>query len=756
MTQSDSREKRLAELARLRRQLPPCPLFERWLTETGELPPDFDTMPVSPWPQELLLTVRDGKPHGVGREDWPARRQELRAIVEAWLLGNAPPPPGNVRGIVEDRRQQDQVELWTVRLEFGPDHAARLHCWLWVPPHQDRRLPVFLVDNARYTRFARAALEQGAFAICQYNATDPVYVPEKKDQSEAYKDLFGRYTWSEFRRRGWSASRAADWLSTLDFIDAARMYIGGHSRSAKQSLACAAFDDRIAGVIASSPGSGGSLHFRYCDQYYFGESIELLTRVFPYWVSPRVRFFTGRENRLPADFHMVYALIAPRPLLMSTAINDTVESTFAVERMYESTRRIYALLGAEHNLGLRYRPGPHAPDDATYLDHSRFLMLAAGGKSIAEAFPYRPYHPWDYRAWAAGHAPKMDLSALPTKGIDDPTADEAGRPVGRERWPRRVAEIRSQLQWLLGDGPAYEPAKAEIPAAPAGSQAAAAATQPQRIRCRFGKGLTGDIYRPPATASGARRPGAVWLAPFHTATGYIAGYRAGEQVHTSLSRGGMVTLAFDPLGTGGRQDERRAFYDEHPRWSLMGRMVLDARHALDAMSDVEGVDPSRIFLVGFGMGGMTALLAAAIDERPAGVACVAGFTPFRTDTDAAPTGGMRRWSHFYGWLPRLGLFVDSPSKVPVDFAEIIAAIAPRPVLIIAPTEDWHANHKDVVAAVEQARKAYALFGAADRLTLLAPERWCEFNNQMQSDVVDWLNRQPAGQTASPSGGPSRP
>jgi len=749
MPQSDSREKRLAELARLRRQLPPCPLFEKWLAETGELPPDFDEMPVSPWPQELLVTMRDGRAQRIGRADWPARRQELRRLVETWLLGSAPPPPGNVRGVVENRRQEGDIEAWTVRLEFGPDHAAKLHCWLWVPPHQDRRLPVFMVDNARYTRFARAAMENGAFAICQYNATDPVYVAEKKDQSEAYKDLFGRYDWSEFRRRGWSASRVADWLSTLDFIDPARIFIGGHSRSAKQSLACAAFDDRIAGVIASSPGSGGSLHFRYCDQYYFGESIELLTRVFPYWVSPRVRFFTGRENRLPADFHMVYALIAPRPLLMSTAIHDTVENTFAVERMYESTREIYALLGAEHNLGLRYRPGPHAPDDATYLDHSRFLMLAAEGRSIAEAFPYRPYHPWNYKAWAAAHAPAVDVAAMPERAIDDPTADASGKPVPSARWPQRVAEIRAQVQWLLGDGPAYEKVEPRAETVPAGA-AIVPATQPRRVRCRLGHDITGDIYYPPA---GARRtaalPGAVWLAPLHTATGYIAGYRAGEQVHLRLSRAGLITLAFDPIGTGGRQEERRVFYDTHPRWSLMGKMVLDARHAIDALLAAENVDPSRIFLVGFGMGGMTALFTAALDERVRGVACVAGFTPFRTDTDAAPTGGMRRWSHFYGWLPRLGLFAERPAKAPVDFAEIIAAIAPRPVLIIAPTDDWHANHKDVVAAVEQARKAYALAGAAGQLTLSTPERWCEFNNDMQTEVVNWINSQPGTGATSP-------
>ncbi|MFN2271112.1 MAG: hypothetical protein ACK2US_09770, partial [Anaerolineae bacterium] len=123
----------------------------------------------------------------------------------------------------------------------------------------------------------------------------------------------------------------------------------------------------------------------------------------------------------------------------------------------------------------------------------------------------------------------------------------------------------------------------------------------------------------------------------------------------------------------------------------------------------------------------------------AGVVSVAGFTPFRTDTDAAGTGGVRRYSHLYGWLPRLGAFVGAESKIPVDFDEVIACIAPRFAIIMAPLGDWHATHADIVAAVDAASQAYELMDAESRLKLLSPDDWNRFTAEMQMEMITWLN-----------------
>jgi dienelactone hydrolase len=693
-----------------------------WLDEFGYLPPDFSSLPALPYPQDLLTVTREGKSHEVTREDWPQRRQELKQLVEEHLLGHAPPAPGNVRAIVEEKTGEGGRETWTVRLEFGPDHAARLHCWLWIPANlQKKPAPVFLVDNTNYTQFARQAFDHGQFLICIYNATDPAYRADKKDESETYKDLFGKFDWSEFRRRGWSASRALDWLTTLDFVDSKQIYIGGHSRSAKQALACAAFDERVAGMIASSPGAGGSLQFRYCDQYYYDESAERLTTAFPLWVSPKVRFFAGRENKLPADMHYVYALLAPRPVLMSTAIHDSVESTWAVEQMYASILPVWEMLGKPGNLALRYRLGPHRPDAATFVAHSDFLVSCVEGKAPVDLFPYRPYHPWDYAAWAKSNPPP----ALPARA---------------QRAENDRRETVNALNWLLGDGPSYLPADVKMePEVP--GQANRSSAEAREEKCQFA-GVTGSFFYPPnvparpSNGSGAvQLPTIVWLPPFHCSTGYRPDYRTGDLPHRHFANSGFLVLAFDPIATGTRQDERRSFYDQYPHWSLMGKMVLDCRHALDAVLANPDADPKRIYLVGFGMGGMVAVFTAALDARTAGCAAVCGFTPFRTDTGDAGTGGLRRWSHLYGWLPRVGGFVGSETEVPVDFPELLSTIAPRAALVIAPTLDWHNSPAEVARAVDTARPAFAAKGASDQLQLYSPKALAEFNNSMQERVI---------------------
>lgn len=704
-------DRQVRELEYLKKELPPLPYFDAWQKKTGELPPDFANMPASAYPLPLVTVVRDGKPHALTADEWPDRRPFLRGLLEKWILGEAPPAPGNVRAIIESKTSEPTYEVWKVRLEFGPGHTAVLPCVLWVP-HSPKvsPLPVYMSDAERTARFGLPALQAGKLAICIYGAGD------RDDASKAYHDKFGNFDWEDLRRRGWSASRALDWLTTLDFVDAKKIYIGGHSRSAKSSLVAAAFDDRFAGVIASSPGGGGgSMNFVLSDQYYFYASAEGLTRNYPTWRTPRLRFFTGRENQLPADNHMLYALVAPRPLMMSTALHDSVENTWAIEKFFEEIHKVYQLLGQPGNIGLRYRPGPHAPDEGTFAAHNEFLERAIERKSIAEAFPYRPYHAFSYDEWARKNPP----APAPAK-----ISGQADR-----------AQIVERIQWLLGKAPAAKTPHYEI-------KAPAKAEDPTRVV--FDHGLVGDVFYPPAAArpKSGKLPAVLWLGTFNNSVSYRNGPGfAGENAQAFFPKAGFVMMAYDPIATRDRHEERRTFYDRHPDWSLMGKMVQDARDALTGLAACPDVDPDRIFVVGYAMGGMVASYLMALDERPAGATIVAGFTPFRSDTDDRGTGGVRRWSHYYGWLPRLGAFVGRESEIPVDFDQILGAAAPKPMLVIAPQRDWHATHADVAAAVSAARDTYAGRGAADGLKIESPDRWLEYNRSMQSQTTDWLRTQ---------------
>jgi dienelactone hydrolase len=303
-------------------------------------------------------------------------------------------------------------------------------------------------------------------------------------------------------------------------------------------------------------------------------------------------------------------------------------------------------------------------------------------------------------------------------------------------WPARREAIRKNIQWLLGDGPAYEPIKPDFSKGESDEEARRLLRpKNDHVRITFGDRISGNLYHP-TTSGGEKSPGIIFLAPLQTCTGYVPGYREGEIPYPKWLKQGYAVLAFDPIATGGRQEERRAFYDRNPHWSLMGKMTLDARHAIDALAADPTVDPKRIYLAGFGMGGMAATFTAALDDRIAGTAVIAGFTPFRTDTDASATGGIRRWVDLYGWLPRLEPFIGHEEQIPVDFDEVLAAAAPHPMRVIAPKFDWHANNADVDRAAETARAVYRQLSAGDALVVDHPDRPCQFDDEMQA-LVGW-------------------
>jgi dienelactone hydrolase len=170
----------------------------------------------------------------------------------------------------------------------------------------------------------------------------------------------------------------------------------------------------------------------------------------------------------------------------------------------------------------------------------------------------------------------------------------------------------------------------------------------------------------------------------------------------------------------------------------MGRMVEDVREAVDALQRDAAVDGDHIYLFGYSMGGMVALHAAALDPRVTGVVSIAGFSPMRTDTAAKGTGGLARFSIDRPLIPRLGSFVGHESRVPYDYDELIAAIAPRPVLVVEPQLDRDADAAEVHVAVERSRKIYALYGAADQLGLQEPWDYNRLPTKVQDEALAWM------------------
>ncbi len=183
----------------------------------------------------------------------------------------------------------------------------------------------------------------------------------------------------------------------------------------------------------------------------------------------------------------------------------------------------------------------------------------------------------------------------------------------------------------------------------------------------------------PTLAEGAKLPTVIWLHGYSCSLGYMWVYHSDLHPILALVRAGYAVLAYDQTGYGSRQMETGPFYDRYPHWSQMGRMVEDARAAMDALSKDSLVDPSRIYLFGYSIGATAGLYAAALDPRIKGMVSISGFTPMRTDAAERGDGGIARYSSERGLMPRLGFFVGHEAQIPYDFHEVLGAIAPRPV-----------------------------------------------------------------------------
>ena len=727
----------MSRVDKIMNALPESKPWQEWLKRTREAPPDLESFPSSPELPNPLATEKNGKKILIKtKEDWYRRRDEIKKLFHRYVLGSIPPPPDNIRPIVLSSRKEGNATVKEISLEFGPDHKARLWMELIIPKGEGP-FPVFMTQH-NHRAWALVAVTRG-YIGCVYAGSD------SRDDTDSFLEAYPEHDWSRLTRRAWAAGRCIDYLETLDFVEKDKIALTGHSRNGKQSLIASAIDERISAVISSSSGAGGAMPYRYFSEMHFGEGIELLTRVFPDWFHPRLRFFAGSEDRLPVDNHELIALSAPRPCLLSIALNDNVESVWAMQQTYLAAKKVYEFLNAEDKLRILWRHGSHETWATVIENYLDWCDTHFGRKKFD--FKERLIYPCDFNLWKSKSKISVNVSSFPKKGLDDLMVLENGKEVRTiDDWNRRKDEIRRNVRWMLGEEPPYARgsiglygSEPEHVARLLGRSWAGDGLEKRGIV--FGDYISGDVYMPSGLSSSKEKlPAILWLHPFSFSNGYVAGYCRGEQIFRTLARKGFVVFCFDQIGFGRRIEESENFYDRHPRWSLLGKMVHDTQSALDALLELSFVDRERVYGVGYALGGMVGLHLAAFDDRLAGFACVCGFTPMRMDRPERGTGGVRRWSHLYALLPKLGFFLGSEERIPYDYHALLAMFAPRDLLVVSPELDREATLDDVKKALEEARKVYRLFGMEHKLCHQIPEDYNRFGPEMQSIVIEWLKR----------------
>jgi dienelactone hydrolase len=710
---------------------PQDPRWRDWVRRTGALPPDFDELPSLPFLPDPLIIDQGGKNIPVETiAQWNIKRAEMKKLAQHWITGTVPPAPGNVTAELLEERKLEQLTERNLLLRFGPGQKAQLHITLLIPPGEGP-FPVFICPwkKDRYD-WVQAAVRRG-YIGCRFAATDPKY--GYPDDSEEYEKIWWPdYDFSALMRWGWAASRAIDYLYTLSGVNKEQIALTGLSRNGKMALWAAAYDERIKAVVPISGGTGGENPFRYTAFKYNVETVERISSSFVHWLSPRNRLFTGWESKMPVDQNSLMALIAPRGLMITSSITESDGNPWGIEQAYLSARKAYEFLGAEDKIALDLRFGLHSPasrDIERYLDFFDYVFGRGGIKPENKLV-----YDYSFSKWTGLSGEMIDPLSFPSRGINDLLTDSKGKAIrNSSAWEGKVPAIRDMINWGLGIEP---------PSTGPGPQSdylrEVVGIPRVRTEIKSQPLLFGNLYYPsayPGDGNMDKLPVVIYLHEYAYSTGI---FRTGDLINRFVNAGYAVYI-YDQIGFGTRSvEESRLFYERFPHWSKMGRMVADVRWAVDALSATGFLDPGRIYTAGYSLGGMVGLYSAALDKRIAGVVSVCGFTPMRLNTPGKTAEGIYEYSHLHGLLPRLGFFAGHESHIPYDVHEILAAVAPRPVLVVAPTWDQYASFSDIQSCVNEVKKVYDLYRQKDRIELFAPEDYNRFSNEMKDKMISWM------------------
>lgn len=394
------------------------------------------------------------------REAWLTKRvPELRALFQHYEYGAFPAPmKATAKVIREDKAALGgKATLREIALALDYPDDAEIHLLLVTPNDAKKPSPVFLglnfngnhallpdpqifvpptwksrkgltLEQTRGSEFDTWALDQSiarGYAVATFWNSE--VVPDDKDAAQAklrafhlveritkmFKHSAGKgsvnISEKEIAEGGgsgdetatiaawaWCLSRAVDYLVTDTAIDAKRIALVGHSRNGKTALLAAAFDDRIALVIPSQAGCGGTAPCRVSEELAKEgpngrptvETVRQINKSFPHWFCENFKGFNDEPARLPFDQHELIALCAPRPVLLSCATEDVWANPPGQFEMLRAADPVYKLIAGEglgatqmpevskvlpSRLGYYIRPGKHSmtrEDWAVWLDYA--------------------------------------------------------------------------------------------------------------------------------------------------------------------------------------------------------------------------------------------------------------------------------------------------------------------------------------------------------------------------------------------------
>lgn len=320
------------------------------------------------------------------KDQWfKQRRPELQKLFQHYMYGTPPKAP-KVKGKVErvdPMALGGKATLKEITLTFAGVEGPKIHVLLIVPNKRQGPAPVFVgmnfcgnhavlddpkihlntnwtyanqpgVQKNRATEKSRGTQKEvwnaediidAGYALATFYSGD--IDPDRADVREGVQQYFkGDHDWSTIAAWAWGYSRVIDYLVTDGDVDPARIIAVGHSRLGKTTLLAGAFDERIAVIIPHQAGCGGTGPSRAIGNKG-AESVKRINTSFPHWFNARFKQFNDEPERLPFDQHCLIALCAPRPVLLSNAVQDKWANPDGQFELLIAADPVYRLVGAK-------------------------------------------------------------------------------------------------------------------------------------------------------------------------------------------------------------------------------------------------------------------------------------------------------------------------------------------------------------------------------------------------------------------------
>jgi len=326
-----------------------------------------------------LLLNKDGEKIKTAGE-WLENRDYLKAILKYYMYGDIPEGDFNVTGeVVKSEEIYDGKAISeTVKIEFGLTERVILIAEIIRPnkPGKFRVITCIAFPN-RFNREMGEEIIKRNYAVALFNY-EQLFPDKITDETPAIYKIFNKnLELKAIAMWAFCNMRLIDYLDMTDYAIKDSYITAGHSRNGKAALCAGIFDERVKITVSNNSGCGGCGCFRFLgDRSGLNqdvnkvESLERITKVFPYWFSENLNQFYDKpgaeysekqalNNRLPFDLHFNRALIAPRALLSLEAGGDEWANTYGSKLTHDAAKEVFDLLGVPENIEIKFREGKH-------------------------------------------------------------------------------------------------------------------------------------------------------------------------------------------------------------------------------------------------------------------------------------------------------------------------------------------------------------------------------------------------------------